>query len=165
MRKPIAGVMGPGEQATLSEQDTAYLLGQKIAEQGWVLLTGGRNEGVMDAASRGAKQVNGLTVGILPGSDLTNVSTAVDIPILTGMGSARNNINVLSCNVIFVCGMGRGTASEVALALKANKQVILLNSDPTSQAFFKNLATDRLWTATTPDEAVAIAQKILAQQF
>lgn len=43
---------------------------------------------------------------------------AVDIPIVTGMGSARNNINALSSNVLVAVGMGPGTASEVALALK-----------------------------------------------
>lgn len=60
--------MGAGDRATPQDLEIAYALGQKIAEQGWILLTGGRAVGVMDAASRGAKQANGLTIGILPGS-------------------------------------------------------------------------------------------------
>jgi uncharacterized protein (TIGR00725 family) len=52
----IIGVMGPGEQATAVDVQMAYDLGQKIAAAGWVLLTGGRPAGVMEAASRGAKR-------------------------------------------------------------------------------------------------------------
>ncbi|NJO42930.1 MAG: TIGR00725 family protein [Cyanobacteria bacterium CRU_2_1] len=161
MRKPIAGVMGPGKTATTSDLELAFELGKQIAEQDWILLTGGRNEGVMDAANRGAKQANGLTVGILPSSDDDEVSSAVDIPILTGMGSARNNINVLTSHIIFACGMGSGTASEVALALKANKPVILLNTNATSQTFFKALGADRVFVAANATEAVAIAKTVL----
>lgn len=39
---------------------------------------------------------------------------AVDIPILTGLGSARDNINALSSNVLVAVGMGPGTAAEVS---------------------------------------------------
>lgn len=161
MRRAIVGVMGPGESATAQEMESAYALGQQIAQQGWVLLTGGRNAGVMNAASQGAKQANGLTIGILPGTDHSDLSTAIDIPILTGMGSARNTINVLSSDVVIACGMGRGTASEIALALKANKPVILLNSGERSRAFFWELAADKVLVAESPTEAIAIAKKFL----
>src|SRR4028119_1144630 len=116
MKKIIIGVMGPGEQATATDLQNAYELGKLIAQQGWVLLTGGRNVGVMDAANTGAKAANGLTVGILPTADPSGISKAIDIPIFTDMGNARNNINVLSSDVVIACGMGAGTASEVALA-------------------------------------------------
>ncbi|MEL6500189.1 MAG: cytochrome, partial [Cyanobacteria bacterium J06623_1] len=71
MAKIIIGVMGAGDRATSEDLKSAYLLGQAIAENNWVLLTGGRNVGVMDAASRGAKASDGLIVGILPGSNKT----------------------------------------------------------------------------------------------
>ena len=161
MARIIVGVMGAGQSATARDQEYAFKLGQLIAKQGWILLTGGRNEGVMDAASRGAKQADGLTIGVLPSSDLQQVSPAVDIPIVTGMGSARNNINVLSSQIVFACGMGSGTASEVALALKANKPVILLNVSKTCQAFFLELRGDRVFIAETPEEAIRMAQTLL----
>jgi len=126
MSEILIGVMGPGESATALDLQLAYQLGELIAQAGWVLLTGGRNVGVMDAASRGAKAANGLTVGILPDADSSQISSAIDIAIATDLGSARNNLNVLSSAVIIACGMGTGTASEVALALKAKKKVILL---------------------------------------
>ena len=98
MRKIIVGVMGPGADATAADLAYAYELGKLIAQQGWVLLTGGRNVGVMEGASQGAKAANGLTIGILPTDDTNGISEAVDIAIITDMGNARNNINVLSSN-------------------------------------------------------------------
>lgn len=131
--------MGPAV-ATKAQVDTAYQLGRAIAQEGWVLLTGGRNVGVMDAACRGAKSANGLTVGILPTETVDGLSSAVDVPIVTGLGSARNNLNVLSSQVVVACGMGAGTASEVALALKAKRPVILLEVSQEAKAFLQTLS-------------------------
>lgn len=161
MRKVIVGVMGPGDSATSLERDLAYTLGQLIAQQGWILLTGGRNTGVMEAANQGAKAHQGLTVGILPTQERQSVSAAVDIAIFTDMGSARNNINVLSSDVVIACGMGMGTASEVALALKANKKVILLHSTEASQLFFQSLAKQAVLIAQSPQAAIKIVAEIL----
>lgn len=155
--------MGPGAGATADDLQNAYELGKRIAQMGWVLLTGGRNAGVMDAASRGAKAANGLTVGILPTTDTRTLSDAVDIAIVTDMGNARNNINVLSCDVVIACGMGAGTASEIALALKSNKQVILLNSDAESKSFFRNLSEGNVLIVNQPQEAIQIASRIINQ--
>jgi uncharacterized protein (TIGR00725 family) len=153
--------MGPGEGASELDCRVAWELGKRIAQSGWVLLTGGRPQGVMDAASRGAKSAGGLTVGILPGSDRFSASTAVDIAILTGMGNARNIINVLSSDVVIACGMGAGTASEAALALKTNKPVILLNATPESQRFFQTLAETQVQIAASVEQAIALARSCI----
>jgi uncharacterized protein (TIGR00725 family) len=160
---PIIGVMGPGTGATPDDCRIAYDLGYQIGQQGWVLLTGGRNVGVMDAASRGAKAAAGLTVGILPGRDRTQMSEAIDIPIVTAMGNARNAINVLSSNIVIACGMGSGTASEIALALKENKPIILLNSNSAAVHFFQQQAQTPIWIASTPDEVIVIVQRELGR--
>ncbi len=138
MHRIIIGVMGPG-QATRPVRQLAYQLGKAIAAEGWVTLSGGRNAGVMDEVNRGAKDGGGLTIGILPGVRINKVSEYVDIPIMTGMGSARNNINILTASVVVACGLGAGTASEVALAIKAGKPVILLGIDAQSVSFFQQL--------------------------
>lgn len=164
MRKVVIGVMGPGDLATGIELENACQLGKLIAQEGWVLLTGGRKAGVMDAASKGAKAAGGLTVGILPGKDTEGISQAVDIAIVTDMGNARNNINVLSSDVVIACGMGVGTASEVALALKNGKKVILLTSDGESQLFFTNLSRNQVFLANTPDAAIERVKIILKDQ-
>src|SRR5262245_40619566 len=105
----MVGVMGPGEGASERDRESAYQLGRAVAQEGWAVITGGRNQGVMDSASRGAKEAGGLTIGILPSPDRGGMSAFVDVPVVTGMGEARNNINVLSSDVVFACGMGAGT--------------------------------------------------------
>jgi uncharacterized protein (TIGR00725 family) len=157
--KQIIGVMGPGKGATPLDLEYAYQLGQLIATQGWVLLTGGRASGVMEAANQGAKSANGLTVGILPTADKIGTSEAVDIIISTNLGNARNAINVLSSDLVIACGMGAGTASEVALAIKENKTVILLNQTSESQAFFQQLASPTIFIVKTPLEAMQVVQE------
>lgn len=156
--------MGPGEDANASDLQNAYEMGKLIAQNQWVLLTGGRNVGVMDAAAQGAKQENGLTVAILPGETHQNMSGFVDIAIATGMGSARNNINVLSCDAIVVCGIGAGTASEIALALKANKKVILIAPNPSTELFFFTLSPQQILTAETPQTAVSLLHMMVSSK-
>lgn len=153
--------MGPGEQATATNLQNAYELGKLIAQQGWVLLTGGRNVGVMDAANQGAKSTNGLTVGILPGNNTNDVSESVDLAIVTDLGNARNNINVLSADVVIACGMSAGTAAEIALALKANKKVILLNNNQESKLFFQRLSPENIYFVHSLVEVIKITNKIL----
>ncbi|MEM6520916.1 MAG: cytochrome, partial [Cyanobacteria bacterium P01_C01_bin.70] len=118
MTRILIGVIGPGETATAADIRLASALGRAIANRHWGLLTGGRAVGVMDAASQGARAAGGLVVGILPGETGAQMSSAVDIPILTGLGQGRNVINVLSSRVVIACGYGPGTLAEMALAIK-----------------------------------------------
>ena len=161
MSKVIVGVMGPGDDARAEAIAAAHELGRLIAMEGWVLLTGGRALGVMDAACKGAKDGGGLTVGVLPSLDTAGMSDAIDIPIVTGMGQARNNINVLSSRLVIACGIGAGTVSEVALALKAGKKVILLKFSEEGIALFKSLSKDEVFVASQPREAITIAKVLV----
>ncbi len=163
MPKLIIGVMGAGEKATTQDVKNAYELGRLIAEHGWVLLTGGRKAGVMDAANKGAKASGGLTIGILSGKDTAGISEAVDLAIITDLGNARNNINVLTAKVVVACGMGAGTASEVALAIKNGKKVILLTEDIFSQEFFTNLSPENVLIANNASDAIALVRQIVTQ--
>jgi uncharacterized protein (TIGR00725 family) len=161
VRKTIIGVMGPADTSTDSDLKNAFELGRLIAINGWVLLSGGGHSGVMDAVNQGAKKENGLTVGIIWTDAHKEVSSAVDIPIVTGLGSARNNINVLSSDVVIACGMAAGTASEVCLALKAKRHVILLNDNKLSQDFFKDLGKNYVYVAKDPNDAMNKVKNIL----
>ena len=146
--------MGPGENATPEENELAYDLGKAIANEGWITLTGGRSFGVMDASLKGATEVGGLTIGILPGDNDKNSSENAQIKIITSMGSGRNYISVLSSHLIVVLGMAAGTASEVALALKSRKKVILLNQDEITIRFFKNLGSYNVLVSKTVEETI-----------
>ncbi len=83
-------------------------------------------------------------VGVLPdeGKGDERQSTAeVDLALFTGMGKARNVINVLSADVVVICGGGGpGTASEAAHALNAGRPLILLAVPPLWREFFCSLA-------------------------
>ncbi|OKH14618.1 TIGR00725 family protein [[Limnothrix rosea] IAM M-220] len=155
-RQIMIGVMGAGSGATSENIEDAQKLGRAIARQGWVTLTGGRPAGVMEAANRGAKQAGGMTVGILPGGDRAAASEFVDVVICTDLGNARNNINVLSSDVVVAVGMGMGTASEVALAIKNSRPVILLKPDIETKNFFRKFAPHQFAIAQTIDAAIAI---------
>ncbi|MDB9495008.1 hypothetical protein PN441_05965 [Spirulina major CS-329] len=161
MRGRVVGVMGPGAGATAADCELAGALGRAIASEGWAVLTGGRPSGVMAAVNRGAKQAGGLTIGILPGRDRTLADPNVEVVINTDLGYGRNNINVLSSDAIVACGMGLGTASEVALALKNGKSVILLGCNPTAIAFFQQYGGVQLKIAATVDDAIRELQTLL----
>ncbi len=132
----VIGIMGPGETAKPEDCYLANKIGKIVAQQGYLILTGGRNCGVMDAALKGAKEAGGITIGILPGNDISGMSRYVDIPIITGMGNARNNINILSSTIVVVIGESPGTHSEIALALKAEKHVLALNTSYEASQLF-----------------------------
>jgi uncharacterized protein (TIGR00725 family) len=126
--KLVVGVMGPAS-CDPDTAATARAVGRAVALRGAVLLTGGRG-GVMEAASQGARDAGGLTIGVLPGATAaeTPPSAFVDVALFTGMGEARNWINVCASDAIIAIGGGFGTLSEIALALKARKPVVLLGS-------------------------------------
>jgi len=125
MNKAIVGIIGPGESATQENINLAFKVGEIVAKLGYIVLTGGRNCGVMDAALKGAKKQKGITVAILPDDNKERISDYADIPIITGMGSARNNINVLTSDLIIAIGEGPGTLSEISLAAKAGKKILI----------------------------------------
>lgn len=160
--KFIVGVMGPGEAATPEDNSIAFQLGAAIAKEGWIVLTGGRAFGVMNAAMKGAKENGGTTLGILPGSTAQGSSEYADIKIISGMNSARNLVNILTSHVIVVIGMAAGTASEVSLAIKTDKRVILLKQNKTTSDFFKAIGTYKIKEADTVQEAIAHIKEVLS---
>jgi uncharacterized protein (TIGR00725 family) len=157
-KRLIIGVMGGGS-VSAAENEAAYRLGGLIAREGWVLLNGGRNAGIMEASAKGAWDQGGLTVGILPDDNAGNASSYVHIPIITGMGAARNCINVLSSDVVVACPGKAGTLSEIALAVKYGKPVIVLDSE--TGDFFKKYAKNELFfIVRTPEEAIGVIKQI-----
>jgi uncharacterized protein (TIGR00725 family) len=159
-RRPVIGVMG-SSAASPAVLELARRLGRLLAEAGWVVLTGGRPAGVMDAACAGAKSVPGsLTLGILPSGPDGPVGGQVDLAIFTGIGEARNAINVLSSDVVVACGVeGPGTASEVALALRLGRPSVLLAPGPAAAQFFQEIAGDAvLHQVATPEAAIELIE-------
>ncbi len=157
--KTIIGVMG-GSEADPRTLDAAEKLGSLIAREGWVLLSGGRASGIMEASARGAKAAGGLTLGILPDTDTQGASGHIDIPVLTGMGDARNAINALTGHVMVVLRGSVGTISEVALALSAERPVIMLDFSLRS-TFPDHYARGLIRDVATPEEAIEQTRTVL----
>ena len=80
----------------------------------------------MAAACRGAKEGGGVTIGIIPGYDDRAANPWVDHVICTGIGQARNALVVATGQAVIATGGGSGTLSEIALALRLGRTVILL---------------------------------------
>lgn len=119
-------VCGPG-QADAPLLALAEAVGLALAQAGAVVLCGGLG-GVMEAACRGARQAGGVTVGVLPGSDASAANASVLLPIVTGIGEARNMVLINTAEAIIAVGGGWGTLSEIALARRAGLTVIGLQS-------------------------------------
>lgn len=162
-QKIIIGVMG-GSHASNEDIDAAYRLGKLIASHEWILLNGGRACGIMEASAKGAVESGGTTVGILPDTDYDQASKYISIPIVTGLGNARNCINVLSSHYIVACPGGAGTLSEIALAIKNKKPLILLNFD--TGGLFKKFADQHLlFSASTPEQVIEIIKDLIKKKL
>ncbi len=134
----------------------AFETGRELALAGAILLCGGRG-GVMEAACAGARAGGGLTVGVLPGADAAESAPNphLDVVLWSGLGQARNLVLVLSGRAVIAIGGGWGTLSEVALALKYGRRVVLLESWDLRRP--DGAAEPNLRRAASPAEAVALA--------
>ena len=108
--------------AELAEQ-----VGRELARRKIDLVCGGMG-GVMEAACRGAKSEGGRTIAILAGSDPLQRNDYIDIPILTGLGYARNVIVVKTGMAVIAVGGAYGTLSEIGHALAEDIPVIGLET-------------------------------------
>jgi len=149
MRKTV-GVIGAGE-ASEADTERAFEVGKEIAGKNLVLVCGGMS-GVMEAACRGAKSKGGLTIGIIPGESRTEANPYVDIPVVTGLGHARNIIVVRSSDAVIAIGGSFGTLSEIAFALRLQIPVIGLDTWDVSSEIRK---------AEGPKEAVDMAAGLI----
>ena len=145
--RPVVGVMGSGSarHAHLAEP-----LGLALARMGVHMLTGG-GAGVMESISRAFAAVpgrEGLVIGILPAGDTRPgrgdadpgtpagypnpwvelaIRTHLDARGDDGSGiRSRNHINILSSDVVIALPGSAGTASEVELAIRYRRPLILL---------------------------------------
>ena len=113
------------ELCTRFAYETARALGQEIARAGLVLVTGGR-QGVMKAASQGAKEIGGMTIGIVPWDSTEKANEFCDAVVATGVGQMRNFFVVYSGDAVIVVGGGAGTMIEVVAAYLKGKPIVAI---------------------------------------
>jgi uncharacterized protein (TIGR00725 family) len=120
------GVIGGGD-VSAEIAALAEAVGREIARRGSVLICGGLG-GVMEAACRGASGAGGLTIGILPGDNRRAANPWVKIPIVTGIGYARNVAVVKSSQAVIAIDGSYGTLTEIGYALQSGIPVIGLKT-------------------------------------
>ncbi len=156
-KKTAIAVIG-GEQPSSQEAKLAEEVGRKLAKQGAILVCGGLG-GVMEAACRGAQSEGGLTIGILPGDSRRAANPYVQIPIVTGIGYARNIVVVKSAQAVIAIGGSYGTLSEISHALQSGIPVIGLNTWSLSR---NGQQDNSIILAQNPTEAVDRALNLAA---
>lgn len=150
--KRYISVIGDGS----CDQTTARLaenVGRLIAEAGAVLVCGGLG-GVMEAACRGARAAGGVTIGILPGLDRAEGNPYLDYTVATGIGHARNLAVAASGDAVIAVGGRFGTLSEIGLARKAGRPVVVLGGWEIKR---DGQTPGGIMTAGTPEEAMRLA--------
>lgn len=125
-KKRFIAVIG-GNQCSPQEARLAEEVGRELARRGAILVCGGLG-GVMEAACRGASSEGGITIGILPGDSRQAANPYVQIPIVTGLGYARNLAVVKSAQAVIAIDGSYGTLSEISHALQSGIPVIGLNT-------------------------------------
>lgn len=120
----VVAVIGAG-RCDAATRRLAREVGEQLARAGCVVVTGGLG-GVMEAASEGARAAGGVALGILPSDDPATANAFVTHAVATGMGEARNAVVVHTARGFVAVSGEYGTMSEIALARRAGKPVVVL---------------------------------------
>jgi uncharacterized protein (TIGR00725 family) len=109
----------------------------------------------MSAASRGASEAGGVILGILPGTEPAEANRWVSHVVAAGIGEARNLAVVASAQAAIAVGGEWGTASEIALARKLGRPVVVLGEPGVK------VDGEGIERAETPAEAVELALRLV----
>ncbi len=151
--------------------DAAYRVGAAIARAGAVLVCGGLG-GVMEAASRGAYEAGGVTIGFLPGLDRQAANPYLTYVFPTGLGTLRNFLVIRSAHAAILIAGGVGTLQEATIAYDHRVPVVLVRgtggwADRLPAVLLDGRYLDdrrkvAFHTANTPEEAVRVALRVAA---
>lgn len=158
-------IIGNNENGFTPElEKIAYETGVEVARSGAALITGGLG-GVMKAASHGAKDANGLVIGIIPQNDSSFANEYCDIVIPSGMGLARDFLTALSGDGVIIIGGGSGTLSEACAAYMHRRPMVAIKNtggiaDRYADQHIDHRQLTKIIGVTNPKEAV---ERILEQ--
>ena len=164
-RRQILVIGSNADGCTEAQRKAAYDAGAGIARSGSVLVSGGLG-GVMEAASRGARDAGGLVVGILPQADASHANEFCDIVIPTGMGLTRDYLNALSADGVIVVGGGAGTLSEVCAAYMHGRPMVAIrglggSADPYIGGYVDHRKTVMIVGADGAKDAVELLLELI----
>jgi uncharacterized protein (TIGR00725 family) len=157
-RVQISVVGFDDDSCTEVARDAAYRVGQAIAKEGGTVVCGGLG-GVMEAASRGARDAGGLAMGIVPSADSTQANEYCDVVVATGLGRSRNFVVAYSGDAMVVVGGGAGTLTEAAAAYQVDKPIVSVKgtggvADEWAGKYIDDRRTRRIIEGSSPENAV-----------
>jgi len=159
-------VIGSGQdQCAEAVYHTAYQVGLEIAKRGAILLSGGLG-GVMEAASKGAKEERGFVIGIVPQDDKMTANPYCDAVIATGMGFARDFLTAYSADAVIIVGGGAGTMIEVAAAYQKKIPIIAVRgsggtADKVVDTYLDERKLEIVLGEDSPEKAVNTALRLI----
>lgn len=168
MRRLQIGIIGsagweeyPKEKPNKKAYGVAYEIGRLIANEGAILVCGGKG-GVMEAACRGAKDKNGITVGVIGGNKRNRSNKYIDIEVVSGFVNCGEDAIIISMtDGIIAIGGGSGTLQEIATAYRNKKPIVVLKGTEgwTQQlggTYLDERRLTKIEVAETPAEAVEL---------
>jgi uncharacterized protein (TIGR00725 family) len=155
--KGIISVIGASEIDKETEKK-AFEIGKLIAKNKYVVVCGGLS-GVMEAVCKGAKEENGLTIGVIPFAEKSAANKYVDIVIPCPFSQARNIVVVLTGDACVAISGKAGTLSEICFAWIYQKPIVALTScegwsSKLANQKLDNRRLDIIYGAETPQDAI-----------
>ncbi|MFX1568510.1 MAG: TIGR00725 family protein [Promethearchaeota archaeon] len=155
--KGVISVIGASE-INKKIETVAFEVGRLLAQNRFIIACGGLS-GVMEAVCRGAKEENGLTIGIIPHVEKTMANRYVDIVIPCPFSQARNIVVVLSGDACLAISGKAGTLSEICFAWIYQKPIIALSSvngwsSKLANQKLDDRRDDMIYGVETPQDAV-----------
>ena len=151
--------------------DTAEEIGKKLAENNCIVVTGGKT-GIMESASRGAKNAGGITVGMVTRDERFSSNDYTDVEITLGSEviGMQEYLLPIMCDALIVLGGGSGTLIEIAAAYSNNRPIIALEKTGSWADLFGNKYIDdrekvKIELAKNADEAVSKTLELVRKKY
>ncbi|GAG83514.1 unnamed protein product, partial [marine sediment metagenome] len=153
----IVSVIGASEINKEIERKSIEI-GKLIAKNHYAIACGGLS-GVMEAVCKGAKEENGLTIGIIPDVNKSMANDFVDLVIPCPFSQARNIVVVLTGDVCLAISGKAGTLSEICFAWIYQKPIVALSSvegwsSKIANQKLDDRRSDMIYGVESPQEAI-----------
>jgi uncharacterized protein (TIGR00725 family) len=157
-RVQISVVGFDADACTEDARKAAYRVGRAIAKEGGIVVCGGRG-GVMEAASKGARDAGGHSMCIIPSADSNEANRYCEFVVATGLGKARNFVIAYSGDAMVVVGGGAGTLTEAAAAYEVAKPIVAVKgtggvADEWAGRYLDDRRTRMILGGSSPEDAV-----------
>ena len=139
----------------------AFEVGKIVGQSGATLLCGGM-KGTMAESARGAKEVDGVTIGIGPTRDKSDMNEYIDYPLLTSMHAGRNYMNIISSDVLIFVSVGSpGTLSELAYAIQMERPSIIIRGSEKLKEYVEEMKAENVTFVDSLEELETKLKELL----